>query len=145
MKETTLTASDITPLVRCGNPVKTGFNWIGEFFRVNADKNLNYLMKSKRFKEESDKYELATVNYPNGLQKKLLFLGDVCMHQEFAGKRGGAREGAGRKTKSGGKMSIVSFCAPLEVVELIAREAKKAGITKSEWIVKKLSQSPNGL
>lgn len=145
MKETILKSTDITATIRNGEPLRSGCNWITDFFRVNYDKNLAYLMKSKRFEEESDKYELATVNYPNGLQKKLLFLGDVCMHQEFAGKRGGAREGAGRKTKSGGKVSTVSFCAPLEVVELIAREAKKEGVTKSEWIVKKLSQSPNGL
>lgn len=142
MKETTLTASDITPLVRCGNPVKTGFNWIGEFFRVNADKNLNYLMKSKRFKKEEEEYELITVNLQNGMTKKLLFRGEVCMHQEYSNKRGGSREGAGRKTKNGEKVSTVSFCAPSSLIERIAEEAKKAGITKSEWIVRKLSQNP---
>ena len=142
MKETILKSTDITATIRNGEPLRSGCNWITDFFRVNYDKNLAYLMKSKRFKEESDKYELVTVNYPNGMQKKLLFLGDVCMHQEFAGKRGGAREGAGRKLKNSEKVSTVSFCTPSSLIERIAEEAKKAGITKSEWIVRKLSQNP---
>lgn len=97
-------------------------------------------MKSKRFKKEEEEYELITVNMQNGMTKKLLFHGEVCMHQEYSNKRGGSRVGAGRKTKNGEKVSTISFCAPSSLIERIAEEAKKAGITKSEWIVKKLSE-----
>lgn len=140
MKETTLKSTDITATIRNGEPLRSGCNWITDFFRVNLDKNLNYLMKGKKFRLESENYELVTVNYPNGMQKKLLMLGEVCMHQEYTNKRGGAREGAGRKTKNGEKVSTLSFCAPSSLIERIAEEAEKAGITKSEWIVKKLSE-----
>ena len=55
-------------------------------------------------------------------------------------KHGGRREGAGRKTKYAEKTKTISFSAPPELLELIAKEAEKSGMSKSEWIAKKLSE-----
>ena len=55
-------------------------------------------------------------------------------------KHGGKREGAGRKPKYAKKTKIISFSSPPELVELIAKEAEKNGMSKSEWITKKLSE-----
>lgn len=61
---------------------------------------------------------------------------------ETKSKHGGKREGAGRKTKYAEKTKTISFSVPPDLVELIAKEVEKSGMTKSEWIVRKLSQNP---
>ena len=59
---------------------------------------------------------------------------------ETKNMHGGKREGAGRKTKYTERTKTISFSAPPELLELIAKEAEKNDMSKSEWIAKKLSE-----
>ncbi len=54
-------------------------------------------------------------------------------------KRGGAREGAGRKPKSeNGKVVTVSFCLTPEQREELRRAIKASGKNQTEYIISRL-------
>lgn len=52
--------------------------------------------------------------------------------------RGGKREGAGRKPKDGTKAVTVSFCLLPDQKALLDKEVQKSGLSRSEFIIKKL-------
>lgn len=54
--------------------------------------------------------------------------------------RGGARKNAGRKQKEDGAKAVtVSFCCTLEQKEKLDKAVQNSGLSRSEYLVKKLS------
>lgn len=58
--------------------------------------------------------------------------------------RGGKREGAGRKSIYGAPGVPVSFRAPTKLLKRIDAQAKKAGLSRAQMIVKLLTAARKG-